>query len=100
MVGAIKYNKDGGQVNIETIKENKRLLIKISDTGLGIPRDKQKNIFTKFFRAHQPGTEKVTGTGLGLFVVRMLVEKMNGNIEFESEEGKGTTFSLRLPLAK
>ena len=97
---AIKYNKDNGKVTIETAKEESSLLITVADTGLGIPKDKQAEIFTKFFRAHQAGTENVTGTGLGLFVVRMLVEKMRGTIDFKSEDGKGTTFYLKLPLAK
>lgn len=95
---AVKYNRDNGQVKFETRIENNNLVFEISDTGLGIPANVQDKIFTKFFRARQKGTETVPGTGLGLFVVRMLIEKMKGNITFKSVEGQGTIFTFKLPV--
>jgi signal transduction histidine kinase len=73
--------------------------VEVADTGYGMSKADQKKIFTKFFRAKTPGTESVDGTGLGLFITKTLVEKMNGRISFESEEGTGTTFKFSLPLA-
>ena len=97
---AVKYNKDNGNVTISASKQGNFALVEIEDTGLGIPKEQQEKVFSKFFRAHQEGTEEVPGTGLGLFVVRMLIEKMKGKITFESEEGVGTKFSFTLPLEK
>jgi signal transduction histidine kinase len=96
---AIKYNKDKGLIEVLTMKEGKNIISKVSDTGVGIPKNQQDKVFAKFFRAQQKGTEEVSGTGLGLFVVKMLVEKMNGTISFISQEGKGTTFIFTLPEA-
>jgi signal transduction histidine kinase len=96
---AIKYNKEGGKINVKTKALDSHLEISVGDTGYGIPKDQQGKVFQKFFRARQKDTYDVPGTGLGLFVVRMLVEKMNGKITFISEEGKGTTFIFTLPLA-
>lgn len=95
----VKYNKEGGEININTeIKDQDKLQITVSDTGVGIPATDQAKIFTKFFRAHQSGTEGVTGTGLGLYVVKLLVEKMKGDIKFESKENVGTSFIFTLPM--
>lgn len=96
---AVKYNKDNGDIEIVTMKKNNNLVSKVSNTGPSIPKDQQSKIFTKFFRAQQKRTLEVSGTGLGLFVSRMLLEKMHGQISFVSEEGKPTTFTFILPLA-
>ncbi|HEX6977160.1 MAG TPA: ATP-binding protein [Patescibacteria group bacterium] len=97
---AVKYNKKEGKIEVITIRNNSKLLTKVGDTGVGIPVSQQDKVFEKFFRAVQPGTENVTGTGLGLFVTRMLIEKMHGKISFESHEGKGTTFTFELPISQ
>lgn len=97
---AIKYNLDNGKVFIYHQIKNEHLLTFVKDTGLGIPKDQQGKIFQKFFRVQSKATEDIQGTGLGLFIVKQLVEKMNGKIWFESEEGKGTTFIISLPIAK
>ena len=96
---AIKYNKSKGMIIIQSFKERDSLVITIADTGLGIPIDAQKQIFSKFFRVQSDATANISGTGLGLFIVKMLIEKMNGTISFSSEEGKGTTFRFSLKLA-
>ncbi len=97
---AVKYNNKAGRVDVITIRQADKLITKVGDTGVGIPKADQTKIFQKFFRVVQPGTENVTGTGLGLFVTRMLIEKMHGKISFESTEGKGTTFTFELPISQ
>jgi signal transduction histidine kinase len=98
---AIKYNREGGDIHISAFRTpgNGLFIIEVNDTGYGIPHEKQNKVFQKFFRAAAPGTESILGTGLGLFVSRMLVEKMNGSIAFSSVEGRGSTFALTLHCA-
>ena len=96
---AVKYNKPAGRVDVTSTAQNGEIKVDVADTGYGIPKEAQEKVFEKFFRARQKGTEGVAGTGLGLFVVRMLVEKMGGRITFESVEAKGTTFTFYLKQA-
>ncbi len=96
---AIKYNRDNGLVEINTINTDNSIFIEVRDTGFGIPEDQAAKIFEKFFRASSEHTQGIIGTGLGLFITRMLVEKMGGSIVFTSVEGEGTTFSVQLPRA-
>lgn len=91
---AIKFNKPGGSVKVEAKKVGSEIQIKVGDTGYGIPKEEQAKVFEKFFKYRGEKTADVPGTGLGLFVVRMLVEKMGGKIAFTSDENRGTTFSL------
>lgn len=93
---AIKYNKRNGSVTV-TFKENKdTITTEISDTGFGIPQKYHNKIFEKFFRATSKDTEEITGTGLGLFISKMLLEKMGGTITFTSTEKEGSTFAFTL----
>jgi len=93
---AIKYNKPNGKITI-TFKENEDSIItEISDTGYGIPEQYHNKIFEKFFRATSKEVEEITGTGLGLFISKMLLEKMGGTITFSSVEHEGSTFSFTL----
>lgn len=96
---AVKYNRPNGSVRIELRQDDSRIFISVIDTGYGIPEADKKKIFQKFFRAKTAETQSVLGTGLGLFITRMLMEKMNGGIRFISEEGKGSIFTVSLPLA-
>lgn len=96
---AVKYNKEGGSVVVSSTKNDGYLTVTIKDTGLGIPKVQQTKIFQKFYRAQNDATRDIQGTGLGLFVVKMLVEKMGGSISFTSEENVGTTFVFSLKLA-
>lgn len=91
---AIKYNRQGGSLTITSKEDVKTVTLEFSDTGLGIKSEEQAKVFTKFFRSETPEVRQRPGTGLGLFVVRMLTEKMGGKISFESKFGIGTTFKL------
>lgn len=94
---AIKYNRDGGSITIDVTEKPRELVVSVADTGYGIPKEQQSKIFGKFFRASGKATQGVVGTGLGLFITKMLVEKMGGNIRFLSVVERGTTFTFTLP---
>lgn len=94
---AIKYSKDNGTIIIETLKlENDNFQLTIADEGIGIPDDQQKFILKKYFRARNVINSQSPGTGLGLMMVKRIIEKSNGSITFKSEENKGTKFTITL----
>ncbi len=95
---AIKYSPDGGPVVLGLEAQNGRLRLRVRDEGLGIPRGEQERIFEKFYRADPQLARGVGGTGLGLYICRELVQRMGGEIEVESEPGKGSTFTVDLPV--
>jgi len=96
---AVAYTPQGGRVELSISLDNKKtLLIKFSDTGYGIPRSQQSQIFTKLFRADNVRDKATSGTGLGLYIAKLAVENFGGNIWFESKENKGTTFFVTLPF--
>lgn len=90
----VKYNRAGGSLTITTYGKDQRLIIEFKDTGLGIDTKEQPKVFTKFFRSEEAEVRSRPGTGLGLFVVRMLTQKLGGQVSFKSKEGEGTTFWL------
>ena len=96
---AVKYNREGGRIVVSATANSGQVAVDVRDTGFGIPKDQQQKIFEKFFRAQSREVQEITGTGLGLFIAKMLTEKMGGRIWFVSEEGKGSTFSFSLPAA-
>jgi len=97
---AIKFTKRGGKVNIDPeISGNNTVLVRISDTGVGIEKSKLANIFDISNSYHTSGTENEMSTGLGLILVKDFVEKNNGAISIESEQKKGTTVLVTLPVA-
>ena len=95
---AIKYTPEGGKVTLSASIEGKTAQILVSDTGIGIPKAEIKNIFKSFFRASNAVNSQEMGSGLGLMLTRKLVEKLGGKLSFVSEEGKGTTFCVKVPL--
>lgn len=98
---AINYSPEKGKIFVDIKKESTHLLISVKDTGYGIPQEAKEKIFSKFFRANNAKRIKPDGTGLGLYMVKALVEeKSNGKVWFESEEGKGSTFFVSIPLSK
>lgn len=96
---AIKYTPEGGKISLETKKEDDSILIKVSDNGYGIPKNQQDKIFSKLFRADNVQEKDAEGTGLGLYIIKAIVEQCGGEIWFESAKDKGTTFFVRFPLA-
>jgi signal transduction histidine kinase len=94
---AIKYSPDGGAVEIRFGAENGECLIEVSDEGLGIPSSELERIFEKFYRLDPQQTRGVGGSGLGLYICRELVERMNGRLEVDSEPGRGSRFTVALP---
>jgi PAS domain S-box-containing protein len=96
---AVKYTPDGGSVSVSIKKQDKDALFSVSDTGYGIPKQQQPRIFEKLFRADNVQEKDVKGTGLGLYLVKSVVETAGGKIWFESEENKGTTFYVTIPLS-
>lgn len=96
---AIKYTPDDGRVTITIKNRRYDVLFSVQDTGMGIPKYSQEQIFTKFFRAHNVVKQETSGTGLGLYLVKGLVDALGGKIWFESTEGKGTTFCVSLSKA-
>lgn len=98
---AIKYTSEGGTVTLRLWEENGEVILTVQDTGVGIPQEALPHIFEHFYRAHQPGTEHISGTGLGLSLVRSIVREHHGRVWAESEgiPGKGSLFGIALPAA-
>lgn len=95
---AIKYTPYGGKVGVVfSLASDKMVSIEINDNGIGIPRDAMPNLFNEFFRARNAREVEEVGTGLGLSVIKEIVDKHGGAIQVESEEGCGTIFLVRLP---
>ena len=95
---AIRYNLPGGMITITLNSAEKEIEFSIEDSGIGIPEDQQQNVFEKFFRGSNAVKMETEGNGLGLFIVKNIIEAHNGKIWFQSKEGKGTTFYFKLPL--
>ena len=93
---AIKYSPEGKPIRCSTSLRDQTLSIVIQDEGMGIPREDQPHLFTRFFRAHN--VENIQGTGLGLNIVKRYIELLNGRIRFESAQGFGTSFFVDIPL--
>lgn len=95
---AIRYIKEGGSVDIR-IKANKdKVYLEVNDNGVGIPKEDQKNIFQKFFRARNAMKYQTRGSGLGLYIAKTMIENSDGKIGFSSQEDKGSTFWFTLPM--
>lgn len=95
---ASKYSYPGAQINVYLEKKAKFVLISIADTGVGISKDNQQRIFEKFTRIDNDLSDTVTGTGLGLYWVKQIVEMHKGTVKLTSELKKGSTFTIKLPL--
>lgn len=96
---AIKYCKTHPLIHIRTTQAGKGLTVEVSDNGIGISPENQKRVFQKFFRVHTGNVHDVKGFGLGLSYVKTIVEAHGGTVALQSEPGKGSTFSIHLPLA-
>jgi PAS domain S-box-containing protein len=97
---AIKFTRDGGRIVTRlSVDGDGSCDLSVSDTGVGIPEDEVQNVFLRFFRSSNVRADAIQGTGLGLSIVRSIVERHRGHIDVRSEEGKGTTFTITLPLS-
>ena len=96
---AVKYSEDQVKVEVEVATlDRRRARVSVRDSGIGIPQSQLKRIFKRFYRVPMPVIKRIKGTGLGLFIVRSIVEKHGGRVFAESEgEGAGSTFTIQLP---
>ena len=95
---AVKYTSSGGQVECAITFDEENFHITVSDSGIGIPKAQQGKLFQKLFRADNAMRKDTHGTGLGLYLVKAIVDRLGGTIRFKSEENQGTTFHVSLPL--
>ena len=95
---AVRYTPNGGKVTIKTDLDDKFWYLIVSDTGIGIPKKEQKHIFEEFYRTTNGKKFDAVGTGLGMSIIKKLVEQNNGEVFLKSEVGKGSTFKVRFPL--
>lgn len=106
LMNAIKYTPSHGKISVFITKSDMKIspeskgsvAISVTDTGYGIPKDQQKKVFAKLFRATNIKTKDTDGTGLGLHVVKMILKQVGGQIHFESKENEGSTFTVLLPI--
>ena len=95
---SVKFTPKGGSVEVSAFAEGRSAVIRVSDTGIGIPASDHKELFNRFFRASNATGRSIPGTGLGLAIVRMIVVNHGGDIDLKSAEGAGTTVTVWLPL--
>lgn len=94
----IKYNKEEGYVHVSLNADHKYFYVKVADSGMGIPKDSIEHIFERFYRVDKSHSREIGGTGLGLAIARNAVVMHRGAVKVFSEEGEGTTFTVRVPL--
>ncbi|MGD2144386.1 MAG: HAMP domain-containing sensor histidine kinase, partial [Anaerolineae bacterium] len=100
---AVRYTPAGGTATVSTGRTEAEgrvwATVTVADTGMGIPHEELPHIFDRFFRGEKPRTMQISGTGLGLAIVKEIVELHGGRVTVESEVGKGSSFTVWLPLA-
>ena len=94
---AIKYTPSGGKVYVELDRSGEEVLLRVSDTGIGIPANALPNIFDRFYRVDQARTREEGGSGLGLSIVKQIIEAHGGRVSVQSEVGAGTVLTLIVP---
>jgi signal transduction histidine kinase len=97
IANAIKYTPSGGDVRVCVYLEGAQVVFEVADTGPGIPESMQAKLFQPFYRAKTPETARIDGTGLGLYLVKGIIERHSGALILKSEYGRGSTFGFRLP---
>jgi signal transduction histidine kinase len=100
ITNAIKYTPEGGAISVAVTASEGHGLIEVRDTGYGIPADQQSRLFQPFFRARIDEAQSVDGVGLGLHLVRNIIERHKGRMFFQSIYGQGSTFGFELPLSQ
>ncbi|PSF32926.1 two-component sensor histidine kinase [Aphanothece hegewaldii CCALA 016] len=100
IINAIQYTAPGGCITLKLSKEDRHAVFEVQDTGIGISLDAQTYIFDRFYRVQSDRSRQTGGTGLGLSIARAIAEGHGGSIRVQSEVGKGSTFTIRLPVEK
>lgn len=95
---AIKYSPTGGTVTVQLDRDGNNASVRVSDQGIGIPAAAQPQLFRRFYRAPNADAQHISGMGIGLYVVKEIVELHGGTVDVASQEGQGSTFTIRLPL--
>ena len=98
MENGIKYNTPGGTLTVRLGREEDNAILEVSDTGMGIPEDAIDHIFERFYRVDKARSRATGGSGLGLSIVRTIVQRNRGEIQFSSILGKGSTFTVTFPV--
>lgn len=97
LANSVKYTPSNGKIDIDATDKGNAVLLQIKDTGIGIPKGELPNIFEEFYRASNAKKVERNGTGLGLSIAKQIIERHNGKIWAESEQGKGSIFNIILP---
>lgn len=98
MDNAAKYSSGGAKINVSIMQDDEEAVLKISDNGIGIPETDMEHIFERFYTVNKAHSRRLGGAGLGLSIVKTIIERHDGTITVESTPGKGTTFTIHLPL--
>jgi two-component system sensor histidine kinase SenX3 len=96
---AVKYSDEGDEVEVRAISEGTNVVLQVQDHGIGIPKADLERVFERFYRVDQARSRTTGGTGLGLAIVRHVATNHGGEVLVQSEEGVGSTFTLRIPAA-
>ena len=94
----IKYTPEGGSVTVRLYATDKSAVFEVEDTGIGVPEEFRTGLFKPFYRVKTNETKDIDGTGLGLYLVKGIVERHGGQMRFQTEHGKGSIFGFELPL--
>jgi two-component system sensor histidine kinase/response regulator len=97
---AVKFTPEGNSITVRVWQASDNVFLQVSDTGIGIPKDKLESIFDRFFQVDGSSRRRYGGVGLGLALVKQVVETLGGDVTVESAVEKGSTFTVRLPVAE
>jgi signal transduction histidine kinase len=95
---AMRYTSEGGSVTVRVERDRRNVLLSVQDTGMGIAKEDIPRVFARFWRSDASRERAAGGLGVGLALTKEIVDRHNGTISVDSEEGVGTTFTLRLPI--
>jgi signal transduction histidine kinase len=100
ITNALKYTPEKGRITIRLEQQGDDAVFEVKDSGIGIPEDQQERLFQPFYRVRSRETDNIDGTGLGLHLVKQIIERHKGQVRFHSRYGEGSTFGFQLPLVR